>query len=252
MNITVLINTYNEEENMKACIESAKLLTDTIIVIDMHSSDKTVLIAKEMGAEVHYYEHMLYVEPARNFGMSKVSTEWAFILDADERMTPDLAQEVKGEIQNPSGTHYKIPRKELFAEKVWLKHGGWWPNHQIRLIQKSSFTNWPREIHSYPTIHGPLGYLKEPLLHYSKNNYDDIVAKTIIFEDIESDLLYKADRNVSLITFFRKFAGELYRRLLKGLAFLDGNVGIIEAVYQAFSKTITYLYLYEKKKSRPL
>ena len=79
-----------------------------------------------------------------------------------------------------------------------------------------------------------------------------MVEKTTLFEDIESGLLYEADRKVSTPIFFRKFAGDLFRRLIKYRGFMDGEVGIIENVYQAFSKTITYLFLYDKKKSRPL
>ena len=74
-----------------------------------------------------------------------------------------------------------------------------------------------------------------------------MVEKTLLFEDIESDLLYEANKKVTIFTFFRKFLGELYRRLIKHPGFMDGTVGIIECIYQAYSKTITYLFLYEKK-----
>ena len=74
-----------------------------------------------------------------------------------------------------------------------------------------------------------------------------MVKKTIIFENIESDLLFKAKRKTGTGIFFRKFLAEIYRRLIRNLGFLDGPFGIIEAIYQAFSKTITYLFLYEKQ-----
>jgi len=76
-----------------------------------------------------------------------------------------------------------------------------------------------------------------------------MVEKTIIFEDIESSLLFKASKKVKTSTFFRKFLGELYRRLIRSFGFLDGEIGIIESIYQAFSKTITYIYLYEKSRT---
>lgn len=79
-----------------------------------------------------------------------------------------------------------------------------------------------------------------------------MVEKTIIYEEIEAELLFKAGRKVSTLTFFRKFFGELYRRLLKRIGFMDGPIGIIEGIYQAHSKTITQLFLYEKKESRSL
>lgn len=215
----------------------------------MHSTDKTADITHTENVPLKLFPYQHYVEPARNFALKQATTSWAFILDADERITPELADEIKRQIKSNTFSHYKVPRKEMFARKVWLQHGGWWPNHQIRLIKLADFKNWPERIHSTPEITGEMGYLKNALLHYSKNDYTDVVNKTITFESIESDLLFKANRPVNTITFFRKFAGELYRRLIKQQGYKDGRIGIIESVYQAYSKTITYLYLYEKKKS---
>ncbi len=134
----------------------------------------------------------------------------------------------------------------------WLKNGGWWPDHQMRLINKNFFREWPTQIHSTPKIEGQMGFLENPIIHYFHGDLEKMVEKTIIFENIESDLLHKANRPVQTSTFYRKFLGELYRRLFKRAGFLDGQIGIIESIYQAFSKTITYLYLYEKKKSSSL
>lgn len=250
--LTIVIHTRNEENEIQKTIESARQLSNDIVVVDMESTDKTTVIAKKNGAKVFSFPFSRYVEPSREFGIKQTDGNWVFILDADERITPQLADEIKKNIQQVKYTHYKIPRKELFANKKWLKHGGWWPNYQIRLINKKYLKNWPKEIHSTPVIGGEMGYLNEPIVHLSKNDYEEIVGKTVIFEDIESDLLYKAARNVSTATFFRKFLGELYRRMFKHLGFLDGNIGIIESIYQAFSKTITYLFLYEKKKNRSI
>jgi glycosyltransferase involved in cell wall biosynthesis len=252
--ITVVIYTHNEEKNIRDCLESAKLLTNEIILIDMESSDKTVEIAKKLNITTMNFPKSNYVEPAREFGIKQVKTDWLFILDADERATEELAKEIKGTIQISPLQYYKIPRKNIFANIKWLKHGGWWPDHQVRLINKNYFVNWPKRIHSTPNIKGDAGYLKNPIIHYFHGDLSGMVKKTAIFEDIESDLLFKADRKAGTAIFFRKYLAELYRRLIKNLGFLDGPFGIIESIYQAFSKTITYLFLYEKqsKKSRSL
>jgi len=276
--ITVIIHTHNEEKNIGDCINSAKLLTDEIILVDMESTDKTVEIAKSLNVPVFNFPKSNYVEPAREFGISKTNSDWVFILDADERITKELAEEILNVIaseakqslrkiaepvpnkvrdlppRDDNATHYKIPRKNIFAKTKWLKHGGWWPDYQIRLINKKFLVKWPRQIHSAPTIKGELGYLKNSLIHYFHGDLTSMVKKTVIFEDIESDLLYKAGKKTTTKTFFRKYFAELYRRLIKNFGFLDGTIGIIESIYQAFSKTITYLFLYEKQneKSRSL
>ncbi|MBI3619938.1 glycosyltransferase family 2 protein [Candidatus Roizmanbacteria bacterium] len=248
--ITVAINTYNEEKNIADCVVSARLLTDTILVVDMKSTDKTVAIAGRLGARIVSAPFTSYVEPARQAAIENSDTDWVLILDADERLTPLLAAEIKTAVVSKQNTAYKVSRKNIFGKTKWLKHGGWWPDEQIRLIKKDSFRGWPKAIHSAPQIDGPMGALINPLTHFFHGDLAAMVEKTAIFEDIESDLLFRAHRTASTPTFFRKFAGELYRRLFAGLGFMDGQIGIIESIYQAYSKTITYLYLYEKTKSR--
>jgi len=246
--IGVAIFTYNEEKQIKEAIESAKLLSHSIAVIDMESTDKTVVIAKKEGATVYDLPHSVYVEPSREFGIQKTPGDWILILDADERITPELAAEIKSAISHKpfAISYFRIPRKNLFGRKVWLKHGGWWPDTQIRLINKKAFKHWSKHIHSTPEIEGLEGVLKNPLLHYFHGDVALMVEKTTVFEDIESDLLAKAGKPAGTPTFFRKFIAELYRRLVRDRGFMDGRIGIMESVYQAYSKTITYLYLYEK------
>ncbi len=247
--ITIVIYTHNSERDIVECIESSKLLTPTIIVIDMESTDGTTHLATTHNAQVHLFPFTPYVEPAREFGIQKATTDWVFILDADERMTPELAREIQQEITKNAHTHYTVSRKNIFGRKQWFRHGGWWPDHQIRLFKKASLISWPKEIHSTPQFEGAQGKLQSAFLHYFHGDFQTMVEKTIVFEDIESTLLYKANRKVSTPIFFRKFFGELYRRIIKHAGYLDGKIGIMEGIYQAFSKTITYLYLYEKKKS---
>lgn len=225
-NITVLIYTPKIDKNIKDCVASAKLLTDNIIFV---------------------YPNSLYVETVREPGIREAKTDWVLILDVDERVTKELVAEIGATPEKKAGiTHYKIPRKNIFGKK-WLKHGGWWPDMQTRLINKKYFVRWPKRIHSTPYIKGETGYLKNPLLHLFHGELSEMVGKTAVFEDIESNLLFKAGRPASIPIFFRKYFAELWRRLFKGLGFLDGPFGIIESLYQAYSKTITQLFLYEKK-----
>ncbi|MEK7633522.1 MAG: hypothetical protein AAB437_01625, partial [Patescibacteria group bacterium] len=182
-NITVVIFTPKEDENIKDCIESARLLTQNIILVFPTST---------------------FVETVREAGIKQAKTDWVLILDADERITEELASEIKSLIMSPSTpytlqptTYYQIPRKNIFADVKWLKYGGWWPDYQIRLINKKYFVNWPKRIHSTPKIKGQIGYLKNPLIHYFHGDLSGMVKKTVIFEDIESDLLYKAGKTVT-------------------------------------------------------
>jgi glycosyltransferase involved in cell wall biosynthesis len=248
--ISVIIQVRNEEKHIKECIQSAKLLTSDILVIDTESTDKTVDIAQQAGAVVKTFPNSQYVEPARQFGIEQATGNWVFILDADERMTPELAEEIKKVIPETKNSYFKVPRQNIFANKKWLQHGGWWPDMQMRLIKKVDFVTWPSRIHSTPEIKGTEGRLDKPFKHLFHGDIEQMVKKTAVYEGIEVDLLFKANRSVNVGIFFRKFFGELYRRLVKNQGYADGDLGIIESIYQAFSKTITYLFLYEKKNSR--
>lgn len=260
--ITIIIHTYNEVHNIEECIESARLLTDNIVVIDMESTDGTPEKVIQMNIKLLSFPFSFYVEPARAFGIQQADTDWVFIMDADERMTKETAEEVKGIIQkdiyskhvspeamNDLETYFKVPRKNIFGRTKWFQYGGWWPDSQMRLLNKRFFKTWPKEIHSTPILDGKLGFLTQPFLHYFHGDIEKMVEKTIIYENIEATLLYQAHRPASTPIFFRKFFGELFRRLVRKKGFLDGHLGIIESMYQAFSKTITYIYLYEKTKS---
>jgi len=259
-NITVVIWAYNQEKNIGECITSAKLLTEDIILIDLESTDNTAILAQKKHCQIIKHPNQKFVEPVREFGIQQAKTDWIFLLDADERITPEIAKEVQQTICTDGAcpvstkniTHYRLPRKNIFSGKKWFKHGGWWPDYQIRIINKKYFISWPKTIHSTPLIQGQGGYFKNALLHFSHKSLAKMVNTTLIFEDQESDLLFAANKPVNTLTFFRKFWGELFRRLIKNLGFLDGNIGIIESIYQAFSKTITYLFLYEKKNRRSL
>lgn len=244
--ITVVITTYNEQDLIENCLLSARNLTDKIIVVDTESTDNTRSIVKKMGIPLYSFPHKMVVEPSRNYAISLVESGWVFILDADERISEELAHEVLSVIKDDAYSYCKIPRLNIFAGKWRLNYGGWSPDYVIRLIKKASFVNWPDAIHSTPVIDGRVGFLKSPLLHYSQGNLSGMVEKTILFENVESNLLHKARREANTPIFFRKFLAEFYRRAIKNMGLLDGPAGLIASFYQAYSKTITYLMLYEK------
>lgn len=248
-NLVVVFQVKNEAENINEAILSCKELTDNIVVMDMHSEDKTKELSRKNGAKVITIPDYPYVEPVRNLAFSLTNSEWVLILDADERLTKELTQEIKIVITNPNNqfTHFALPRLNVFAGKIKFRHGGWWPDYQTRLIKKQAFVSWPKNIHATVQVSGKQGKLNNYFLHYFHGDLSSMVKKTIKFEDIESDLLLKANRKVSTSTFLRKYLGELYRRFFKHQGWRDGPYGIIESLYQAYSKTITWLFLYEKK-----
>ena len=125
-----------------------------------------------------------------------------------------------------------IKHRNIAIENLKVAFGNEKSQEEIELIARKVFENLPLTF---------LDFCRIPKI--TKDN----LSKFVTFENIESDLLLKAKKNVNVATLFRKFLGELYRRLIRNFGFLDGEIGIIESIYQAFSKTITYLFLYEKR-----
>lgn len=247
--LTIIIHSYSSS-GLLSCVKSALFVTKNICIIGEEKRIDVKKFLSKHKIQVVPFHNQGIVEPARNFGIKQADTTWVFLLDADEVITPELMLEIKKAIRDKSYGFYQIPRREILFHTYWLKYGGWYPNYQTRLIQRSKFIQWPSHIHSTPVIKGQKGKLNNPILHYSQNNISEMVNRTIVFESNEADLLYKAKRKTSVIIFFRKFLGELFRRLIKWQGFRDGTVGVIESIYQAFSKTITYIFLYEKQNQK--
>lgn len=246
--LTIVFQVHNEDKQIEGAIKAAQQLTAQILVMDMQSTDTTAKLAHKAGAKVVNIPWHPYVEPVRHLAFTKTNSDWILLLDADERLTSELAAEIRQLLAHPTtATHYRIPRRNLFAGRYWLKHGGWWPDAQTRLIKRSAFVEWPTAIHSTVKVDGPLGHLQSPFDHHFHGNLTEMVNKTIKFEDQEATLLFKAGRSVQIATFFRKFLAELYRRLFSKGGWQDGIFGWIESIYQAYSKTITWLLVYEKQ-----
>lgn len=252
VNITCLIQVRNQAHQLEECIKSVQALTNNIVVTDLGSDDDTANIAQNMGAAVVSMPKTDFVEPYRHEAIQQIKSEWVFILDPDERIDAAVANEIKSTLENTTCSVFQLPRKNFFGKKIWFAHGGWYPDYVTRLIKRSNYQNWPKKIHSQPIVKGQMGQLTQPITHFWRSTMSEMVKSTIVFENMEAELLFQAKRPVSTVTFLRKFMGELWRRMFVKQGFKDGRFGVMMSIYQAFSKTITYLYLFEKyhEKSR--
>ena len=181
----------------------------------------------------------------RNLGAKKAKNEWLFYVDADEKVTQKLKEVILMVTPSDEFAAYAIPRRNIFLGHE-MRWGGWWPDFVIRLIKKDKLKGWSGELHEQPEITGTICHLKEPLIHESHRNLTDMVEKTNKWSEIEAKLLYESGH--PKMNFFRFFSAGFrevwYRGIIK-LGFLDGTVGVIEIIYQTFSRLITYSKLWE-------
>lgn len=244
--ISVIIIAKNEEKKIGDCFESIKW-ADEIVLVDSGSTDKTKQIAKKYGARIFDYKGGGYSD-WRNEGLKKAKEKWVLYVDADERVTPELRNEILSLLsasQNDDIAVYAIPRRNIILGKE-MKYGGWWPDYVKRLYKKDKLKKWKGDLHEEPQYEGEMGHLESPLIHIKHNNLSEMVEKTNEWSEIEAKLLYDS-RHPKMFwwRFFRIMGTELWFRLIIKQGFRDGMEGVIYSIYQMWSKFITYGKLWE-------
>lgn len=244
--ISVVISTYNEEENIARAIKSV-LWADEVIVCDMYSADKTVEIAKNLGARVIYHKYLRYVEPARNFSIKEASNLWVLILDADEEIPEGLKEKL---LNLPDEIDYlEIPRKNLIFGK-WMKASGWWPDYNIRFFKKGKVI-WGDKIHSKPQAEGNKEALEAveqlSITHHNYSSISQYLQRLDRYTDIQAQELgddHKFKWQDLLLGPFNEFLSRFFARR----GFEDGIHGLAVSLLQSFSFLVVYLKLWELQK----
>ncbi len=250
-NCSILIHTRNEQANILDCISSASLLSPSIIVVDMASKDDTVKLAKSQGAKIYHYPASGYVEPARNFGISKVETPWVLVLDADERIGPDLVKKLDEIIDQDLADIVRIPRKNIILGK-WIEHGYWWPDHQIRLFKKNA-VKWSPVIHSVPKLNSERvmtlpSLAKYSILHAHNQTVSDIITKFNHYTDYQP---YPKLGYHDIYTRIIEYPSLEFNRIyLEKEAYKDGIEGYLIAKYMEFYELTKLAKSWEKSKFR--
>jgi (heptosyl)LPS beta-1,4-glucosyltransferase len=248
--LSVVINTINEEKNIKRAIQSVQEIADEVIVVDMHSEDDTVKIAKRLGATIYTHKQEGYVEPARNFAIKKATGKWILILDADEEVSRQLSAKLKKIVKNPIGDYYRIPRKNIIFGK-WIKHSRWWPDYNIRLFKKG-FVTWNEVIHSVPMTKGKGVDLKArenlALIHYHYNTVEEYIQRLNRYTTHHAKLKQKEGYVFSWQDLIVKPTAEFLSRYFQGQGYKDGLHGLALANLQAFSELVLFLKLWQEDK----
>jgi len=215
MKITVVIIAKNEEMMIGDCIKSVSF-ADEIIVVDDYSYDMTVKIAKKMEAKV-YKRKLDGFATQKNFGIGKAKNKWVLILDADERLTNELAIEIKS-LELNKYVAYDMPFRNYVGKK-WLKHGGLYPDRHIRLFDKSKCGYGKREIHEELVVNGKVGHLKNDIIHHTYKNFSEYLSKVKKYSMLEAE----NDKNKpTILAPYKVFIS----KLIKDKGILDGTYGI--------------------------
>jgi glycosyltransferase involved in cell wall biosynthesis len=247
--ISALIPTLNEEETLRDCLESLRW-ADEIFVVDSYSRDKTLDIAREYSARI--VQHA-YVNSAaqKNWAIPQATHPWVLLVDADERVTPELQEEIRGLLEDgPRHDGYWIRRTNHFLGHR-MKHCGWETDKVIRLFRRDVARYQEREVHAEIDLPGPLPVLRQPLLHYSFRSFAQYWRKMQIYSDWGASQLFREGKRAGWASIaFRPLIRFLKMYLLR-LGFLDGIHGLVLCMLAAFTVFLKYAKLWELERQDP-
>lgn len=250
--ISAVINVRNEAEALTKCLRSIKGLVDEIIIVDMNSTDGSQEIAKNAGAKLYTYRPMKYVEPARNFALSKATGKWILLLDPDEYLNKTLKKELLSITKRSDVDYVKIPRKNIIFGK-WIRHSNSWPDYLIRFFKKGAVI-WKKEIHSQPVVKGNgITLLDCEKLAIQHNNYTSVsqfITRAVRYSGIQAEELYAQDYKIKTSDFILKPIQEFNSRFFFAEGYKDGLHGLIFSILQAFAIAMIYIRLWEKQGSQ--
>lgn len=189
MKLTAIILTYNESEHITYCINSLRF-ADEIVVFDSLSTDDTVQKAQAAGARVIQNAFQNYAQQ-RNAALKAVenSTDWVLFIDADERVSPELAAEIRMAITQPEYVGWQMPRHNYIFGKL-TRWSGWYPDYQTRLLRVGK-ARYDREVHEIVVLDGTLGTLQQPLTHYNYRDVAHFTDKQRRYAAHEASILFK-------------------------------------------------------------
>lgn len=248
--VSVVINTLNAQEALPRTIASVKNFADEIVVVDMKSDDATVKIAKRLGARVFSHPRLLYVEPARNFAVSKAKGDWILVLDVDETIPKTLQKHLLSIIKTSKNDYFRLPRKNLIFGK-WIKHSRWWPDYNIRFFKKGH-VSWSEIIHAVPMTHGRGADIpaKESLaiIHDNYPTLESYLERMNRYTSVQAALLVKEGYQFDWKDLIKKPTSEFLSRYFKGEGYKDGIHGLALAGLQTFSELVLYLKVWQAEK----
>ncbi len=241
MGISAVILTKNEIKHIADCIRSVQW-TDEVVLLDSLSTDGTVEIARQMGAVVYELKFVNYAQ-MRDEGLARAKYEWVLFVDADERVTPELAEEIREVTENSPYDGYWIPRHNI----IWGKrigHAGWYPDHQLRLMRRDRARYDPqREVHELAILDGEAGYLKEHFVHYNYDTVRQFLKKQNRYTDFEAQILFKQGTRVKWRNFILQPLREFKRRYISLAGYKDGAHGLLLCLLMAYYNFIMYTRL---------
>ena len=245
--VTVTIITKNEAAHIGAAIDSASW-ADEIIVVDSLSTDDTVALAKAKGVRVESRTWTGWIDQ-KNFAASLAANDWIFSLDADERFTPLLAQEIKGVLAgNPPHAAFKVPRVTFHVGR-WIRTTDFYPDSQTRLYDRRAARWTGQYVHESVAATGSIGRLTQELQHYSYADLSDHLDRINAYSTLAARQMYERGRRASAFDLLVQAPAAFLRNYILRRGILDGSVGLLLSMVNAYSVFLKFAKLWELQRA---
>jgi glycosyltransferase involved in cell wall biosynthesis len=262
MKISVVISALNAEKVIEDCLRSVEF-ADEIILLDNSSTDKTAEIARKYTSKIFKQENdPNSIDIQKNFGFKKAKNEWILSIDADERVSPELREEIKQILDDGSlvlgapGTNhqeqkpvngYWIPRKNIIFGK-WIQHTGWYPDPQLRLFRKDKGSFEEKYVHAPLKLQGEAGRLTNHIIHENYQSIEQFIKRTTTYAKSEADKKIKEGYVLTHIDAIRFPFNEFLSRFFAREGYKDGFHGFMLSMLMGFYHFLVFSFIWEKHK----
>ncbi len=236
--LSVIVITRNEAANIRDCLLSVSW-ADELIVVDSGSTDDTARIAREMGAQVYVLTDWPGFGPQKNRALSYAGKDWVFSIDADERVTPELRNEIEMAMRQDKAAGYYCPRLSQFCGK-FVRHSGWYPDYVLRLFKREAGKFSDSLVHESVLIQGNTARLATPLLHYSYLTTQDVERKVEQYSTAAAQQMFHFGKRAGLARAAISAGWAFLRTYIMRLGLLDGSAGLKIAHMNARTTYLKY------------
>ena len=238
--LSVIIITKNEAEQIRECLESVRW-ADEMVILDSGSTDGTMDICREFTDNVFETDWPGF-GPQKNRALEKATGDWVLSIDADERISPKLRQEIEQAMTSKQYQGYEIPRSSFYCGR-WIRHSGWWPDYIVRLFRGDSARFSDSLVHEHVEVQGAVGRLRNPLIHYSFGNFEEVLDKVNRYSTYNAEMLLQAGKSTSILKAAWRGFWTFIKTYIFRAGFLDGRHGFMLAVSNAEGTYYKYVKL---------
>lgn len=246
--ISAIVITKNEAHNLPACLATLNWMHE-IIVVDAESEDGTSEIAREYTDKVFVRRWEGFAN-AKSFALAQSTGEWVLSIDADERVTPELREEICALLsEQPQCAGYEMPRLANFLGK-WMMHGGWYPGYVLRLFRRENGGFDSAAVHEAVQVQGKIGRLRHHLLHYTDPNIQHYFEKFNRYTSLAAEEMQRQGKRFHLWDLLFRPLWFFLRMYVLRTGFMDGLPGLILASFSASYVFTKYAKLWELQKKK--